>query len=174
MSTSSSNPTITTEQKLLYLPYVSNIVANAEAEGNGNIQAAGGITSGAYNGVGAAGVKRNEHLDISGRGERTQVKGEAENEILHQLHIKEQRRFGLNILLIIASAVIFITVLSWFEVIRSLYDRTWEIQPVPDRFNPTYERMGYAVLVSLLAIIIVWIFYHIYQNLYPQYEIALN
>lgn len=170
-----SNPTVSTEQKLIYLPYISSLVANAEAEGNGNIQAAGGITSGAYNGVGAAGVKRNEHFDIgSGATRESQVKGEAENEILHQLNIKEQRRFGLNIFLIIASAVIFITVLSWFEVIRSLYDRTWEIEPIPARFNPTYERMGYAVLVTLLAIVVVWIFYHLYQNLYPHYAISLN
>jgi hypothetical protein len=161
---------VTTAQELLYLPLVNNAISVIRSEGAGRISRAGGTTSGVTSGTVTAGSARNEHLDIDSP---ENAKPLLPIEVYENLGIKPVRRFGLNILLIIASAVVFVAVLAWFETLRSFYDRTWEIDPNRDRFQPSIERLGYAVLVTMVAILVVWAFYHVIQDEHTDEEISL-
>jgi len=72
--------------------------------------------------------------------------------------------FTINVPIIVASGVIFIAILAWFEVLRSLYDRTWEFADEAGRYEVTIERLGYAVMVTCICILLIYIFYQFYRT----------
>lgn len=166
-----------TDSQSMYLPMVTNAVNTLASEISGKLKTAGGITSGIKSGTFTSGTKRTERLDT----EEDNAAGSHNNNIslklleLNQiLKRREKKRLALNIPFIIMSGVVFIAVLAWFEVLRSFYDRSWELDPNPDRFNPSWERAGYAILVTLMSIILVYIFYKLYQVWFTDFEVTLD
>lgn len=71
--------------------------------------------------------------------------------------------FTISIETVIMSGLIFIAIFAWFEAIRALYDKTFDgpYSYDDDRFNIFYLRLWYAVFVTALVIILVYIIYKI-------------
>jgi hypothetical protein len=177
-----------TYSQSMYGP-LAQAAINLEAEGNGNIRNAGGFSSGFTSGVFTAGSKINERLETpeidkkDNKDNKDTARGPATNSVNPNLKLLEindllnrrlEKRFSLNIPFVIMSGIVFIALLAWFEALRSFYDRTWELDPTPARFNPSWERVGYALFISLISAILIWIIYNIYQLWYPNYEVVFE
>jgi hypothetical protein len=66
----------------------------------------------------------------------------------------------ISIETIIMGALIFIGILSWFEFLRSWYDHTFSTDN-DDNFNAVYNRFWYAVFISCLVLILMYVVYRI-------------
>lgn len=182
-----------TDKQAMYGPLAQNFIANYEAEATGKINNAGGFSSGFVNGVFTAGAKINEKLDTPEINKDKNKNNTHYHNVSHQqpqhnkvntnlklmeindlLNRRIEKRFALNVPFVVMSGIVFIALLAWFEALRSFYDRAWELDPTSARFNPAWERVGYAVLVSLIAAIIIWVIYNIYQLWYPSYEVIFE
>ena len=79
----------------------------------------------------------------------------------HQPKIVSQRQ--LNIPVIIITALIFIGIIAWFNVLSHWYEDTFIKDPNPDpnqsKYKNTYGSLGYAILVTIVAFVIGWILY---------------
>lgn len=61
---------------------------------------------------------------------------------------------------IVMSALIFIAILSWFEFLRSWYDNVFNIDGTRN-YTAIYHRLWYAIFITALVIILLYIVYRI-------------
>jgi len=149
---------------------LANLASNVDGDvgsglSGGDLSELSGLSSGAFSGVLSAG-NRGLHLEL----DEEKLKG-ISHPGLRSAGSKNiepvtalTHPFTINVPIIIASGVIFIAILAWFEVLRSLYDRTWEFADQPGRYQVTIERLGYAVMVTCLCIILIYIFFQFYKT----------
>lgn len=64
--------------------------------------------------------------------------------------------------IIIITALIFIAVVTWFNVFSHFYEDTFHPNNKDDNYLTTKLAFGYAVLVTIITIIILVIFYHVF------------
>ena len=69
----------------------------------------------------------------------------------------KNRKVSVSIETIIMTAVVFITVITWFEVLRSLFDNIFS-ETDKQNYKAIGIRVLYAVIVTIIAVIIVKIF----------------
>lgn len=62
---------------------------------------------------------------------------------------------------IIMSALIFIGILSWFEFLRVWYDNVFTINGEHHNFSIIYNRLWYAIFITALVLILVYVVYRI-------------
>lgn len=75
---------------------------------------------------------------------------------------KKMGLISLNIESIVISALIFIGIFVWLEFIRSWYDHTF-IDPA--NFDLVYYRFCYAIFISALVLIFLYIVFRISDNI---------
>jgi predicted MFS family arabinose efflux permease len=75
---------------------------------------------------------------------------------------RKPKNFTITIEIIIISAFIFIAIFTWFEFIRSWYDNVFNTGP-GHNFNAVYVRLGYAIFITALALVLIYIVYRIYN-----------
>jgi len=66
-----------------------------------------------------------------------------------------------NIQRIIITAVVFVSVLTWFEFLRTLYDAIFNVNGDGHYPGIIAKRLAYAILVTAIAIITIYIIYRI-------------
>lgn len=94
-----------------------------------------------------------------------QEKYKSEDEIAEDKYIKEIEEvispkgiiFNITIHTVILSAFIFICLLAWFEVLRTWYDQTFDPTLGVRNVNMIFVRFWYAVFITCLIIIFVYI-----------------
>ena len=73
---------------------------------------------------------------------------------------KKTRSLKISIETIVMSALIFIAILAWFEFLRTWFDTVFS-QTQSHHFNAVYNRLWYAIFVTSISLILVYIVYHI-------------
>lgn len=72
-------------------------------------------------------------------------------------------RFRLNITTIIVSALIFLTILSWFDFIQTTFF-LWMYPEYSENTVPSPVKLWYAVFITIfILILIILIYYHSYK-----------
>jgi hypothetical protein len=64
-----------------------------------------------------------------------------------------------NVGFIMIGGLIFIGIISWFEALRAFYDAIFEFRDVQHRFATTFRRIGYALFVTSIVIILIVLLY---------------
>lgn len=73
---------------------------------------------------------------------------------------ERQSNITVSIETIVMSALIFITILAWFEFLRVWFDNVFNTD-IPRNYNAIYHRLWYAIFVTALAIVLLYIVYRI-------------
>ena len=73
---------------------------------------------------------------------------------------KKTRSLKISIETIVMSALIFIAILAWFEFLRTWFDTVFSYTPA-QHFNLVYNRLWYAIFVTSISLILVYIVYHV-------------
>lgn len=86
--------------------------------------------------------------------------------------IRYKRKIRINLAYVLIGALIFATVLSWIEVLRSIFDDAFPLKsrladPNYVRYEATFLRLYYAVVSTALFIGIIWL---IVQFIHHQRE----
>lgn len=68
--------------------------------------------------------------------------------------------FALNIEIIFISAFLFISIFSWFEFLRALFDETFYLKE-EKRFEVAFARFWYAIFITSLCAVLIYIVYRI-------------
>lgn len=66
------------------------------------------------------------------------------------------RDLKINITDIVVTAVIFITIITWFNVLSHLYEDAFH--PGKNGYQTTFLALGYAILVTLISLVIYYLF----------------
>ena len=66
----------------------------------------------------------------------------------------------ISIETIVMSAFIFIAILAWFEFIRTWFDTVFSTTG-EHHFNVVYNRLWYAIFITALALVLIYIVYRI-------------
>lgn len=69
---------------------------------------------------------------------------------------------GATIITVLVSAVVFIAILAWSEVIRSWYDNTFVIDT--GSMDLVYGRFWYAIFITVIAIIVTYAVYRYFMD----------
>jgi len=64
-----------------------------------------------------------------------------------------------NVAYIAIGGFVFVTIIAWFELLRTFYDNIFEVSEFDDRFGPTFRRLGFAILVTGVAGILIILLY---------------
>lgn len=75
---------------------------------------------------------------------------------------RKSNNLRLSIETILMSAFIFIAILSWFEFLRVLYENVFPLDGI-QHFNIVYNRFWYAIFITALVIVLLYIVYRIYN-----------
>jgi hypothetical protein len=73
----------------------------------------------------------------------------------HGAKVSSTATLKIGIETIVVTAVIFIAILTWFEVLRSLFDNIFSDEP---NYGATWVRVLYSFLVTIIAIIVIKLF----------------
>lgn len=73
---------------------------------------------------------------------------------------ERQRNITVSIETIVMSALIFIAILAWFEFLRVWFDNVFNTD-AQRNYNIIYHRLWYAIFVTALAIVLLYIVYRI-------------
>lgn len=72
----------------------------------------------------------------------------------------ETSKSTFNFFLIIVTAMLFITVITWVNVISRFYEDTFNPSNEENRYKTTFLSFGYAIIITLITIFI----YILYQQ----------
>lgn len=64
-----------------------------------------------------------------------------------------------NVAFITIGGLVFVSIIAWFEALRTFYNNVFEAEDFDDRFGPTFRRLGFALLSTSLSIILVVLIY---------------
>jgi len=82
----------------------------------------------------------------------------------HDEHLPDIERkptsLTISIETIVMSAFIFIAILAWFEFIRTWFDTVFSATG-EHHFNIVYNRLWYAIFITALALVSIYIVYYI-------------
>ena len=98
-------------------------------------------------------VPRASNIDAPG--------GPSSKELCNSCQPSVADKLMLNIHKIIITAVVFFAILTWFEFLRTLYDAIFAIGINDHHPGIVAKRLAYAVFITAIAIIIVYIVYRI-------------
>ena len=73
---------------------------------------------------------------------------------------ERQSNITVSIETIVISALIFIGILAWFEFLRTWYDNVFTLG-TPHNFDIVYHRLWYAIFITALVLILIYIVYRI-------------
>ncbi len=73
---------------------------------------------------------------------------------------RPSKDINVNMITIILSALIFVAILSWIDVVRLWYENTYPYNRQRD-FGIMYHQMGYALFITLLVLVLVYVIYKI-------------
>lgn len=81
------------------------------------------------------------------------LRGESPDESPKELY-KYKIGDSLNIFLIIVTAVTFITIITWFNVLSHLYEDVFNPINKENRYRATFLSLGYAIIVAMIAVFV--------------------
>lgn len=78
--------------------------------------------------------------------------------------VVKPENFFSTISIVIVSAILFLVVFSWFDALRSLFNQTFfpdNTVPESQRFEVFYALLLYAIFITLLGVVLLYIMYHL-------------
>lgn len=98
--------------------------------------------------------------DIMGPDEDEIVLGMAATELSSR---PENKKFQINIFTITISALIFLAILAWFDFIQTAF-YSWMVPNTTNDLIPASVKLWYALLLTIVIIILVWLIYYHTQD----------